>query len=112
MSDLEALEYAHGGTALSGLLARCSGMPRAAIVLYPTIVNANEAMARRARMLAQSGFLVMIADFYGEPCPDFAAGQALAGALRADPAFYRARLAAAITALREQAPGLPMLALG
>ena len=62
--------------------------------------------------LAQAGFLVMIADFYGEPCPDFAAGQALAAKLRADPAFYRMRLAAAIAALRSESPGLAMIALG
>lgn len=112
MSTLEPLVYDHAGARLTGLLARPSGIARAAIVLYPTIVNANEAMERRARMLADAGFLVMIADFYGEPVADFAAGQALAGALRTDPAFYRARLAAAIEALRGAAPGLPMIAVG
>ncbi len=112
MSELEPLAYDHAGTALTGRVARCSGMPRAAIVVYPTIVNANEAVERRAQMLAQAGFLVMIADFYGEPCPDFAAGQALAAKLRADPAFYRMRLAAAIAALRSESPGLAMIALG
>lgn len=111
-SDLEELHYRHGDVVLSGLLARPTGLPRAAIVLYPTIVNANEAMKRRARMLADAGFLVLIADFYGEPCPDFAAGQALAGKLRADPHYYRARLAAAIEVLRGEAPGLPLIALG
>lgn len=112
MSELEPLAYNHAGTALNGLVARCPGLPRAAIVLYPTIVNANEAMERRAQMLAQAGFVVMIADFYGEPVADFAAGQALAAKLRHDPAFYRARLAAAITALSGETPGLPMIALG
>ncbi len=112
MSELEPLAYNHAGTALNGLVARCPGLPRAAIVLYPTIVNANEAMERRAHMFAQAGFVVMIADFYGEPVADFAIGQALAAKLRHDPAFYRARLAAAITALRSETPGLPMIALG
>lgn len=112
MSELEPLAYNHAGTALNGLVARCPGLPRVAIVLYPTIVNANEAMERRAQMLAQAGFVVMIADFYGEPVADFAAGQALAAKLRHDPAFYRARLAAAITALSGETPGLPMIALG
>lgn len=112
MSELEPLAYNHAGTALNGLVARCPGLPRAAIVLYPTIVNANEAMERRARMLAQAGFLVMIADFYGEPVADFAAGQELAANLRHDPAFYRARLAAAIAALRNESAGLPIIALG
>jgi dienelactone hydrolase len=109
---LETLEYRHGDVTLTGLVARCAGLPRAAVVLYPTIVNANEAMERRARMLADAGFLVMIADFYGEPVADFAAGQALAARLRADPQFYRERLSAAIDALRSEAPGLPLIALG
>ena len=57
MSTLEPLVYDHAGARLTGLLARPSGIARAAIVLYPTIVNANEAMERRARMLADAGFL-------------------------------------------------------
>jgi dienelactone hydrolase len=109
---LEQVSYQDRATSLNGLLARPAGLPRAAIVLYPTIVNANPAMERRARMLADAGFIVLIADFYGEPCPDFAAGGRLAGALRADAAAYRTRLSAAIMALRCAAPDLPLIALG
>ena len=114
MSELERLAYQHGSTALTGLLARPSGIPRAAIVLFPTIVNANPAVERRARMLADAGFLTLIADFYGKPVEDFAAGQTFAAELRTDPVFYRARLAAAISALRNEpgAQALPMIAVG
>lgn len=111
---MEQLAYSHGDTLLTGHVARPTGIPRAAIVIYPTIVNANPAVERRASMLADSGFLAMIADFYGEPVADFPAGQALATNLRADPEFYRERIAAAIGALRDlpEAKGLPVIAIG
>src|SRR5690606_17810197 len=56
----------------------------------------------------------MIADFYGEPVASFAAAGPLADRLRADPVYYRARLAAAINALRTHpyARDLPMAAIG
>lgn len=114
MSGLEAVSYTHAGTALVGYLARPEGVPRGAIVIFPTIVNVNDHMRKRARMLADAGYLVMIADFYGEPVASFAAAGPLANDLRSDPAFYRARLAVAIRTLRDHpsAERLQMAAIG
>ncbi|PEQ11197.1 dienelactone hydrolase [Novosphingobium sp. PC22D] len=114
MSGLEAVSYHHDDVALTGWLARPTGTPRAAIVIYPTIANANPAMERRATMLAELGYLAMIADHYGETPKDNEQATALAGALRAEPAHYRARIAAAIDTLRtvDSAAGLPMAAIG
>ncbi len=112
MPNLEQVSYSDGATALTGWLARPAGTPRAAVTIFPTIANVNEHMERRARMLADAGFVAMIADFYGEPVPSFDAAGPLAQKLRASPEHYRARLAAAISALREQAPGLPVVAIG
>ncbi|HUD27882.1 MAG TPA: dienelactone hydrolase family protein [Novosphingobium sp.] len=111
---LETIAYAHGETALTGWLARPKGTPRAAVLVLPTIANANAAMERRARMLADLGYLAMIADFYGEPVPSFEASFPLAEKLRADFTHYRARIAAAVETLRAlpEARGLPMLAIG
>ena len=111
---MEKLDYRDGDVALTGLLARPGGMPRAAIVVYPPIVNANEAVERRAKMLADAGFLAMIADFYGEPVADFPAGQALAANLRADPALYRQRIVSAVAALRSlpEAQSIPLAVIG
>jgi dienelactone hydrolase len=108
---LERISYSQGGAALTGWLARPSGRPRAAVVIFPTIANVNEHMERRARMLAEAGYVAMIADFYGVAEGDW---QALAKHLRADPAHYRARLAAAVATLRAQpiATGLSMAAIG
>ncbi|MDE8650685.1 dienelactone hydrolase family protein [Novosphingobium album (ex Liu et al. 2023)] len=114
MTGLEPVAYSHGATALTGRLAQPAGAPRAAIVLFPTIANANAPMERRARLLAEAGYLAMIADFYGETPGDPAAVRALADALRADTAHYRARLATAVAALRAHpaAAGLPLAAIG
>lgn len=111
MSALEPVAYAHGKTALTGRLARPAGTARAALVLFPTIANFNAPAERRARMLADAGYLVFVADFYGVDEGDW---QALAADLRADTGHYRARLAAAVAALRTrpEAQGLPMGAIG
>ena len=114
MSELEPVDYTHGGKRLTGLLAKPATPAIGAVIVFPTIVNANSAMEKRARMLAELGYLAMVADFYGEPVKSFAAAGPLADALRADPVFYRARLAAGIKALRghRAANGLSLAALG
>jgi dienelactone hydrolase len=114
MSDLETLAYRHGDVALTGLLAQPASAPRAAILLFPTIANINAPMERRARMLADLGYVVLVADLYGETPQDMDEARPLANALRADTAFYRARLAAAAEALRAHpaAAGLAIATIG
>ena len=111
---LEAVEYADGAKPLTGWLARPAQQPRAAILVFPTIANCNPAIERRARMLAEAGYLALVADFYGEPVADFHHAQELGRALRGNVARYRARLVAALSALRRQeaAAGLPLAAIG
>lgn len=114
MSGLEAHRYRHGETDLTGWIARSSGKPRAAILVFPTIANVTPAVERRAAMLADLGYLAMIADFYGEPVADFAAAGPLAEALRADVDHYRARVGAGYDALQAlpEAAGLPIGTIG
>ncbi len=114
MSTLERITYRDGETALTGWLARPSGIPRAAIVVFPTIANVTPAIERRAAMLADAGYVALIADFYGEPVPSFEAARPLAEKLRADVDHYRQRLSAAVAALRAlpEAGGLPIAAIG
>jgi dienelactone hydrolase len=111
MSELEPLVYNHDETALTGWLARPQGRPRAAILVLPTIANAGPAVKRRAAMLGELGYLALIADFYGTAQGDL---QALAQDLRADVDHYRARLGAALDALRglPDAADLPIAAIG
>jgi dienelactone hydrolase len=109
---LERIDYADGAAALTGWLARPAGPARGAIVLWPTIMNVNPPMERRATMLAQAGFLTLIADFYGTPVTDFAHASELAKALRTDVDGYRRRIAAGVAALRGIAGGLTLSAVG
>ena len=83
-------------------------------MVYPTIANVTPAIERRALMLADAGYLAMIADFYGEPVESFEASLPLADKLKADPAQYRARILAAVSALEgcESAAGLKIGAIG
>lgn len=114
MSELEPLAYTDRGTALTGWLARPANAPRGAVVVFPTIANPMPPTKRRAEMLAEAGFVAMVADFYGEPVASFEAAGPLAQKLRADPANYRARIAAAIATLRAHpaAQGLKMATVG
>lgn len=111
---MEQVSYSDGEVALTGLLARPQSRPRAAVLVFPTVANPTPPIERRARMLADAGYLAMIADFYGGPVADFAAAQELAKGLRSNVRNYRARLTAALAALRdhEAASGLPLAAAG
>jgi dienelactone hydrolase len=83
-------------------------------VIFPTIMNVNEPMERRAQMLADAGYVAFIADFYGEDVRDFQHSVELATALRGDVDHYRTRLIAAIAALRAHpaAAGLSLATIG
>jgi dienelactone hydrolase len=111
---LEALAYEDRGTALTGWLARPVGTAKAAVLVFPTIANVTPAIERRAAMLADLGYLALIADFYGEQPPSFEASRPLAEALRANVDHYRARLSAGLEALAAlpEAQGLPRAAIG
>lgn len=110
----EQLIYTDVDVALTGHLVQPHGKARAAVVIFPTIANTTPAIERRAAMLAEAGFVAMIADFYGQPAATFEASQRLAEKLRADVDVYRGRLLAALEALRVHpvAEGLPLAAIG
>ncbi len=115
MSAPERIDYRDGDVALSGLLARPAGPARAAVVVFPTIMNAAPNVERRPGMLAAAGYVAFLADLYGEqPSPDRERAHALGVALRADVSAYRRRIAAAVAALgaHPACAGLPMAAIG
>ena len=109
---LERHDYRDGDTALAGWIARPQGEARAAVLVFPTIANITPAIERRARMLADAGFIAMIADFYGEPVESFEASLPMAAKLRGDVDVYRQRLMAGVDALSALAPDLPHVAIG
>jgi dienelactone hydrolase len=112
--DFEKVEYADGETALTGLLARPASAPRAAVLVFPTIMNPTRAVEDKARALAEAGYLALIADFYGEALEDFPRARELAAAVRSDPLVWRARLRAALKTLAglPDADGLAFAAIG
>jgi dienelactone hydrolase len=65
-------------------------------------------------MLADVGYVAMVADLYGEPVPSFEAAAPLAQKLRATTETYRARLVAALRAMKAHpaTQGLPAAAIG
>ncbi|RXZ66162.1 dienelactone hydrolase family protein [Pelagerythrobacter rhizovicinus] len=111
MERLEPISYRDGETALTGHLARPAGKPRAAIAVFPTIMNSTPAVEAKACVLAEAGYLAMICDFYGRQ-PDGPVAFEWADALRADTGAWRARLRAGLAALREIAPDLRQAAIG
>ena len=89
--ELTSLDYADGETALTGLLARPARSPRAAVLVFPTIMNSTPAVEVKARALAEAGYLALIADLYGRRPANFDEARALAAEMRPDPLAYRRR---------------------
>lgn len=110
---LEQIDYADGGTALTGWLARPARRPRAAVAVFPTFMNTSPGVEAKAEALAAAGCMALIGDFYGPDAPDDAASAfAAMTALRADPAAMRTRLRATLAVLAELTPNVPQMAIG
>ena len=110
----EPLAFADGETALAGQLVRPAGTPRAAVLVFPTIMNPTPIVETKAKALADAGYLALIADFYGKRPADFDEARAAAADIRPDPLAYRRRLKASLRALASlpDAQGLRIAAIG
>lgn len=111
---LQPLDYVDGDTWLTAQVVRPSGRPRAAILLFPTIMNSTPAVEIKAGALAEAGYLALIADFYGKRPAGFDEARTFAAEIRPDPLAYRRRLKAALKALATlpEAKDLPLAAIG
>lgn len=112
MSGFEERRFVHGGAEHELAVLRPEGAARGAVLICPTIFNRNDAMDRRARMLADAGYVAVIADFYGIDGPEGDAMMARGRAMMAEPAGFRALLAANLAAAREAAPGVLIATMG
>ena len=110
----ERVSYSDGETVLTGLLYRPTGKPRAAVLVYPTIMNQGGSVLDKAGSLAEHGYLAFVADFYGKTPADFEQSREFAGEIRATPEDFRRRIRRAIAALVSlpEAEGLPLAAIG
>jgi len=110
----DTVAYRDGDTALEGIVFRPAGAPRAAVAVFPTIMNQVGVVLDKARALADAGYLVLVADFYGANPADFDQAREFAAAIRPEPEDFRRRIRQGLRALAslEGAGGLPMLAIG
>ncbi|HET7545140.1 MAG TPA: dienelactone hydrolase family protein [Polyangiaceae bacterium] len=105
----ETLEYAHGGVTFIGELSRpdTDGGARPGILVVHEGTGITEHAKRRARELAERGFVALAADMFGggSVAPSLVEGRPRMMALRGDLELLRARVNAGLTALRAQ-PGV------
>lgn len=111
---MDALPYSDGDTAQTGLIARPDVKLRAAVVVFPTIMNATPSVIAKAEDLAANGYLAVVADFYGKTPESMDQSREFAMDLRFTPQSYRQRLRAGLKALASlpEAAGLPIGAIG
>jgi dienelactone hydrolase len=114
MMTPERISYSDGETALTGLVYRPSGKPRAAVLVYPTIMNQEGVVLEKAASLAEHGYLAFLADFYGKNPANFEQSREFAAEIRPQPQDFRRRIRQVIAALADlpEAEGLPLAAIG
>lgn len=114
MAGLTRIDYCDGDTALTGWLAQPAGTPRAAIAVYPTIMNPTAVVRDKALALAGAGYLALVCDFYGRTPTDFGDARALSAPLKESPALFRDRIRAGLRALATLVPARdrPLAAIG
>jgi dienelactone hydrolase len=110
----EKIPYTDGDTKLTGLLYRPSEQPRAAILVYPTIMNQEGVVLEKAASLAEHGYLAYVADLYGKNPQSFEQSREFAAEVRPQPQDFRRRVRQAIGSLVSlpDASGLALGAIG
>jgi dienelactone hydrolase len=110
----QRVSYSDRETALAGLVYWPSGEPRAAVLVYPTIMNQGGSVLDKAASLAEHGYLAFVADFYGKSPGSFEQSREFAGEIRATPQDFRRRIRSGVAALVSlpEADGLPLAAIG
>ncbi len=112
---IEALAYDHDGVALVGELCHpdATGEPRPGILVVHEGMGISDHAKRRARELAERGFVALAADMYGggNLAKDLAEARPRMLGLRADVDLLRGRVGAGLAALRAQ-PGVDARRLG
>jgi dienelactone hydrolase len=112
---MQPLEYTLDGTVFRGELAwdEARGGARPGIFIAHEGGGFNDHTLRRARLLAEEGYVALGGDMYGERRQTQSRDEAMAliAELRADPAKLRARVRAGVEALR-RAPGVDASRIG
>ncbi|HEX2795012.1 MAG TPA: dienelactone hydrolase family protein [Croceicoccus sp.] len=113
MNGFEDRGFDHAEAAYTQAVLRPAGPARGVVLICPTIHNRTEAMDRRARMLADAGYIAVIGDFYGIDGPPHGDARIAKGReIMADTAGFRALLAANLASAKGAAPDLPIATIG
>ena len=103
----ETIRYAANGRQYSGALVYEDGAAKSQplLLMAPNWLGAGPAAMERGKLLAARGYVVFVADMYGEGVLPTGPEQAapLADALRADPDEQRRRINAALATFRAEA---------
>lgn len=101
----EPVEYRHDGVVLEGYLAYDDAVqvPQPGILVVHEWMGLGEYTKRRARQLAELGYVALAADMYGQGvyAKDHEEAGKLAGALKGDRTKMRGRIQAALAILRD-----------
>jgi dienelactone hydrolase len=101
-----------GATSFEGVLVYddASAAKRPGLVMVPDWMGMTDAAVAKARHIAGTDYVVLVADVYGKGAQpkDSAGARALTGKLRADVPELRARVAKALEVLRANAAGAPL----
>jgi dienelactone hydrolase len=105
------VSWTHEGTEFQGYLVYDDqGAARPGLLMVPNWMGVNESAVEKARKIAESGYVVLVADVYGKdvrPANTDEAGKA-ASAMYADRKRLRARAGKALDVLRQQAGSAPL----
>ena len=108
---LEPVGYEIDGTRHQGYIAYNDGAvgKPPGVLVFPEWWGANEYAQSRARMLAELGYVAMVADMYGEgkTTSDRAEAQKLASSVYSNPETLKKRAEAALAALQQSGRGDP-----
>lgn len=108
----DAVNYKIGETSFSSVLVHDGNVKtkRPGLVMFPNWYGMNDGQIEKAKAIAGSDYVILVADVYGvdtRPDNDSDAGAA-AKAMYADRSVLRARANAALDALRAQADKVPL----
>lgn len=101
--DLKPVAYADGPQKLNGLLTTNTDTKRPGVLILPAWMGINDEARTAAKELAQQGYIVFIADIYGEGNVPTDFNSAMQGATRykTDYVAYQHRIALALEQLKK-----------
>ncbi len=111
--DLKPVAYSDGQQKLNGLITDNTDQKRAGVLLLPAWMGINDEARTAAKVLAEQGYVVFIADIYGEGNIPKDAGEArpIATRYKTDFKAYQHRISLALEQLKQAGADADKLAV-